>query len=315
MPEERDLVALVVEGLRRTLGKFLSVELETVRWETHAWPDAGDDAQDVINREIGEFDVFVGIMWRRFGTATKRAPSGTAEEFERAYDFFTRFDRPKIMFYFCTRPFYSTDLVEIEQFGQVLGFRKKLQDYGVLFWEYDEPIEFERRFREHLSNQIGVLAGEEEEPASAPTIYLSYKHQDRDRVEPVYEALKAAGLRPWMDVKDMLPGTEWRPELERSIRAADFFLPFVSNHSVDKEARSATGFSVTSEIDVALQRDQIGPNDSGSGLGDAYLIPVRLDPVTPPPDIAEFQWIDLFETGGVESLVETVRRVWASRGQ
>src|SRR5687767_2232153 len=80
--QERDIVSVVVQELRRTIGDIRGVELETVRWETHAWPDIGEDAQDVINSQIGEYDVLVGVMWKRFGTPTKRAKSGTGEEFE-----------------------------------------------------------------------------------------------------------------------------------------------------------------------------------------------------------------------------------------
>ena len=39
----------------------------------------------VINRQLpDDCDIFLGVMWARFGTATPRAGSGTEEEFERA---------------------------------------------------------------------------------------------------------------------------------------------------------------------------------------------------------------------------------------
>ncbi len=123
----RDRVSVIVDELRRTVARIVSVELETVRWETHAWPDVGADAQDVINRQIGEYDVFVGIMWKRFGTRTKRAPSGTAEEFDRAYEYFTTYSRPKIMFYFQVKPFYPADLSELRQIKKSLEFSNSRQ--------------------------------------------------------------------------------------------------------------------------------------------------------------------------------------------
>jgi hypothetical protein len=70
--KERDIVSVVVQELRSCIGNILDIELEVIRWGTHAWPDIGEDAQDVINREIGEYDILVGIMWRRFGTPTER---------------------------------------------------------------------------------------------------------------------------------------------------------------------------------------------------------------------------------------------------
>ena len=42
----------------------------------------GIDAQDVINRQLGEYDIFLGIMNTRFGSPTHRADSGTEEEFD-----------------------------------------------------------------------------------------------------------------------------------------------------------------------------------------------------------------------------------------
>ncbi|MYD31374.1 MAG: DUF4062 domain-containing protein, partial [Nitrospira sp. SB0661_bin_20] len=61
--------------------------MDVVRWETRTTPGFGKDPQDVINKQISDaYDIFIGIMWTRFGTPTPRAGSGTEEEFLRAYD-------------------------------------------------------------------------------------------------------------------------------------------------------------------------------------------------------------------------------------
>jgi hypothetical protein len=312
--QEREIVSVIVGELSRTIAPIIPVDLEAVRWETHAWPDVGIDAQDVINREIGHYDVFVGVMWKRFGTPTMRAKSGTEEEFARAYKYFKVYQRPKIMFYFRKTPFYSTDVDELNQFLKVIEFRKQLEEYGVLFWDYDEPIDFERRFREHLTKQILQLR----QPAAsvlerrAPKIFLSYKRQDQARVEPIYEALIAAGFAPWMDIRDILPGRQWVREVERAITTADFFLTFVSINTVDPTVRSETGFSVNSEVAIAQSRfdneETADPDlrpDSRS-----HLIPVRLDPVDPPESIAQYQWVDLFHPSGQQELIEGIKKIW-----
>ncbi|HEV7488046.1 MAG TPA: TIR domain-containing protein [Thermoanaerobaculia bacterium] len=308
--EERDMVALVVDELRRTIAPLAKVELEGVRWETHAWPSVGEDAQDVINREIGDFDLLVGIMWTRFGTATKRAASGTGEEFERAYAYFRTYGRPKIMFYFRQTPFYTTDPKQWRQFAKVLEFRRKLEKLGVLFWEYSQPIEFERRVREHLTKHILELTAVELIPqAPAPSLFLSYKREDLPRVEPVYEALRAAGFQPWIDIKDILPGRQWIEEIEAAIKRSDFFLPFVSNRSAaEGHARRRSTF-VSKEIDVALERELLFPPPSSQ----AYILPVRLDPVDPPLQLAQYQWVDLFAGGGLSSLISAIRTEWSHR--
>jgi hypothetical protein len=78
--------------------------LELAKWETHVWPGFGEDAQSVINDRIGEYDIFVGVFWNRFGTPTGRAGSGSAEEFGRAYTLWKQHKRPSLMLYFRRSP-------------------------------------------------------------------------------------------------------------------------------------------------------------------------------------------------------------------
>src|SRR4051812_22297668 len=85
--DEREALSRLVRDINDVLA-FLAPErrltLELVRYETHAYPDVGAP-QDVINRQIPiDYDIFVGVMWKRAGTPTKNAGSGTIEEFHRA---------------------------------------------------------------------------------------------------------------------------------------------------------------------------------------------------------------------------------------
>lgn len=310
--EERQIVVLVVDELRRILGSIRDVELEAVKWETHAWPGVGDDAQDVINHEIGEFDIFVGIMWRRFGTPTKRASSGTGEEFDRAYNSFQEHGRPNIMFYFRTTPFYTTNSTELAQFGKVVRFRKKLTRGGVLFWEYETPLEFERFVREHLIRQVLSLSELSPPPvkgrarkaskllvaparpaAEASYVFLSAERHDAPRVLPVYRALSDAGLRPWLDTQNLVPGVRWEAAISDAISASDIFIPFISQHSV-----SARGF-FRKELDLALAR-AIKPSQRMT------IIPVRLDHVPPPESLATLHWLDLTSSRDIQTLITTI---------
>jgi hypothetical protein len=320
--EERDIVAIVIDELRRIVGAIRNVELEAVRWETHAWPDVGEDAQAVINREIGEYDIFVGIMWIRFGTPTGRSASGTGEEFERAYNLFARFGRPRIMFYFKTAPFYSSNPSELAQFRKLVTFRNKLYKAGVLFWQYEDSLHFERSVREHLIRQLLEITARSAAPKHTkatggssdaakvargadirslpPLVFLSAARADWDRVSPVYRALAESGLRPWLDVQDLLPGEMWQDAIERAIFQARAFVVFVSAASVTK------GSYVQKELRLALDRmDRMSERK-------AFLIPVRLDPVKPAGTLARLQWIDLDGPEGLERLIETIRDVVGS---
>ena len=312
--EERDVVSLVVvPELRRVLPDLLklNIDLEAVRWETHAWPDVGVDAQDVINQQIGQYDIFVGMMWKRFGTPTGRADSGTDEEFTRAYEYHQNYGRPHIMFYFREEPFFTTDLAVIDQYRKVVEFRGALYDKGVLFWTYEEPLAFERLLREHLLRTIPMMlepTTQEARPSPSapspppapppqpkrPRVFLSYSSKDRERVRPIYQALRVAGLDPWLDTEDLLPGQDWGHEIRKAVTSSDFIVVFFSENAtrpgyVQKEIRIA--------LDVADSR----------AAGEVFLIPVRLDAVEVPDRVRQYQWLDLFQPDGVDRLVSVIR--------
>ena len=153
----RDTDLLLFEsGLQEQLD--LVIRLELVRWETHASPAAGRP-QGVINNQIGEYDIFVGIMWRRFGTPTGEAGSGTEEEFNRAYHSFSERGVPHIMFYFCQAPAPPPKSErEVNQLMRLVAFRDRLSSLA-LVWEYADHQDFAATVRPHLlSGLTRVLA-------------------------------------------------------------------------------------------------------------------------------------------------------------
>ncbi|HEY2766236.1 MAG TPA: DUF4062 domain-containing protein, partial [Pseudonocardiaceae bacterium] len=106
LDDERDQCGSVVQDLNMTLRVLMpekGVELELIRWETHTHPDLGADPQDVVDDQIPvDYDIFVGMMWTRFGTPTSEAGSGTEHEFRRAHAGRQQRRRPAhILFYFC----------------------------------------------------------------------------------------------------------------------------------------------------------------------------------------------------------------------
>ena len=84
--EERELCDKVFEEINSTLGQQLNFRVESKKWENNARPSFGEDGQAVITEQLLEnYQLFIGIMWNRFGAPTKRAQSGTEEEFYHAY--------------------------------------------------------------------------------------------------------------------------------------------------------------------------------------------------------------------------------------
>jgi hypothetical protein len=140
--EERAIAAAVIGDLNKLQGPEEGFVLEPLLWERDSYPGLGVDAQDVINRELEDYQIFIGIMSTRFGSPTHRADSGTEEEFDRALDkWLTHPDDIRILFYFRNPNVKFLD-IDIEQALKVHAFRTRIQTQGLLVKDYSTPGDF-----------------------------------------------------------------------------------------------------------------------------------------------------------------------------
>ncbi len=153
---EREQARQVIEDINRTIGRDKEVHFDVVGWETNAYPSYGSDGQDIINQQIADmakYDLFLGILWNRFGQPTPRAGSGTEEEFDRAAASYSQTGRPNIMFYFNQTSSNLTSLQDTEQKMKVLQFKEKVRSRA-LTWDYNGVQDFRVQFQRHLSTWL-----------------------------------------------------------------------------------------------------------------------------------------------------------------
>ncbi len=143
--KERSIVDVVVNELNTTIGDTYNVRLEIKKWENNTYPAIGEYSQGVINEQIGDYDIFVGIMKHKFGSPTLHADSGTEEEFNRAYDNYKNDGTCKNLMLFFNKENLSQD-ADFNQFQRVLDFKKKLPSKGILYREYENDGYFEQEF-------------------------------------------------------------------------------------------------------------------------------------------------------------------------
>jgi Domain of unknown function (DUF4062) len=164
--DERQQLSVVVQELNATLRALVPdrpTVVELIKWETHVHPDMGRDAQDVVSRQIPDYDVFLGIMWLRFGTPTQVAGSGTEEEFLDAHAGWQERRSPShILFYFCLQDYPAKEaLKNIDQLAKVSKFQSELKNQG-LVWSYESHAAFADTVRPHLVSVLSEImhAGE-----------------------------------------------------------------------------------------------------------------------------------------------------------
>lgn len=209
LEEERDSINDVINELNITYGKSRSLVIKLLKWETHSAPAITlSNTQDIISNDIGDsYDLFIGMLWKKFGTPTKNANSGTEEEFLIAYEKYKQ--RPndiQILIYFKTGQ-VNINEIDIEQLAKVRNFQKLLGEKNVLHWEFSTINSLQGFLRMHIPLRIDELISKTQQSKSTEV----FQSKAIAVVEEEYEEL---GLIDYQEISISSFGEAERAMLE-----------------------------------------------------------------------------------------------------
>lgn len=160
LKEDRLSIDDVIKELNISYGKQNEIFLELLKWETHSGAGISTiHPQKIINSDLGnDYDIFIGIIWGKFGTKTDSAESGTEEEFLNAYNrFIEKPNSLQILFYFKTTPI-SMNEINPEQIKKIQEFKTEIgKNKQVLYFEYNNISELGQFLRIHIPMRINDL--------------------------------------------------------------------------------------------------------------------------------------------------------------
>jgi hypothetical protein len=149
--EERVTLQSLIDEINKSLMLRFGLLFEPIVWERDVIPGAGNDSQDVINHQIPtDYEILIAMFWSRIGSPTKRAQSGTVEEFEKAYKrFLENNSSVHLMVYFKTMaiPF---DKIESYQIEKLKSYKSSLDERGIFYSTFNDITSFEYHLRSHL---------------------------------------------------------------------------------------------------------------------------------------------------------------------
>lgn len=114
-------------------------------------------------------------------------------------------------------------------------------------------------------------------------VFLCHASQDKVIVRELSQWLNAEGwIDAWLDEKKLLPGQDWRSNIEEAVETSDNVIICLSSNSVSKEGYVQKELRYAREISLEKPDNTI------------FLIPLRLDDCTVPRGLRFFQWADYF---------------------
>jgi Domain of unknown function (DUF4062) len=146
---ERKVTREIVEELNRSIGRELNIFIDLRGWED-TLPGTGRP-QALINGDVDCCDLFIGMLWKRWGSETGEYSSGFEEEFHRAMARFDETLKPEIWM-----AFKQVDDDQIRDPGpalkKVIEFRSKHEgERKILYKSFRDADVWHQQLREWLS--------------------------------------------------------------------------------------------------------------------------------------------------------------------
>lgn len=170
--KERTMLHAIVEELNNVV-REIGWQIDLRGWED-VMPGIGR-AQEKINQDVKECNLFIGLLHARWGTPTGKYSSGFEEEFTIACDLNKEKGQPEVWLFF-KKVSAAQAATPNEELQKVLTFRQKLIDDKALFFtDVKNSKQWEKKMRENLHRHVLQLskktekqAEDEQSPESTP---------------------------------------------------------------------------------------------------------------------------------------------------
>lgn len=125
-------------------------------------------------------------------------------------------------------------------------------------------------------------------------VFLCHCSSDKAAVRDLYARLVELGAEVWFDEERLIPGQDWNAEIQVAVSQSDLVIVCLSPKAVNK-----VGY-VQKEIRYALDCADEQPE------GAIYIVPVKLQECDVPVRLKRWQWLNLYEPGGLDRLARTL---------
>jgi hypothetical protein len=209
---ERRRAKEVVDELNQAVAAAFGYVIELLGWEDTL--PGYERAQALINADVEKSDLFVGMLWKRWGHPTGTHSSGFDEEFSLATSRCESLRRPEIWLFFKDVP-ADASVNPDHQLERVMEFKAEVERANCpLFKQFATTDEWEKKLRVYLAKYLNRLTGPQ--PESQVDVHSSNLLEARMRickdVQTEWPSLILGAIPVRSKPDAILPRMDWAKE-------------------------------------------------------------------------------------------------------
>jgi hypothetical protein len=121
-------------------------------------------------------------------------------------------------------------------------------------------------------------------------VFICHSAEDKIMVRDFCKRLRADGIDYWLDEENILPGQDWKHEIQEAIYKSHAVIVCLTRNSINK-----IGY-VQKEIKFAIDIADEHPE------GSIFIIPVRFEECAVPVRLNRWQWVNYYDEDGYSKL-------------
>lgn len=153
---ERNSVKAILQDINETFLLDKGLALELVTYEEDTFPDYGDHAQYLIDKQISEDnEIIIVIFWSTLGYKIPNNLTGTLHEFNEAIKSYNKRGYPRIMLYFKTERLHplKLDLKKLEGVQKLYNAASNVKS-KIFYKTFESTDDFKTLLKKNLVNLL-----------------------------------------------------------------------------------------------------------------------------------------------------------------
>ena len=157
---EKDIAVRTCESISRMLAKE-KIAVKTIHWRKDVLPIiTGEGPQKIIDKHLEgtEYDIYIGILWKKFGELQENGKTPTEGEFEDALLRYKQTWKPLITVFFKEKECLFHNQHETLQYLEVQKFREKIKSHELgIYNTFTTELDFQEKVYETIHEFVKRL--------------------------------------------------------------------------------------------------------------------------------------------------------------